>query len=94
MVRGCQRKIYVVKSTESPLFEEAYFILKRNPAHQTAISESEMAREANRIVQDICGVSNLYRKNNGLGTKVWAFVLGAAASSAVMGSLALVALLV
>jgi len=90
MVRGCQRRIYVVRNPSSPLFEEAYFILKRNNAPQPVVSESEMAMEADRIVRDVCGFSVVCRRrNSGFGPKVLAFVLGAAASSAVIGSIAL-----
>ena len=95
MVRGCQRRIYIVKNTDSSLFEEAYFILKRNPTPQPAVSESEMAAEANRIVQDVYGFSPICRRRgNGIAAKIPAFVLGAAASSALIGSVALVLTLV
>ena len=91
MVRGCQRRIYVVKNTDSTLVEEASFILKHNPSQKPTVSESEMAAEANRIVQDVYGFSTVCRRaRNGIGTKILAFVLGAAASSALFGSVALV----
>ncbi len=89
MVRGCQRRIYVVKNTDSALFEEAYFILKRNPSPQPAVSESEMAEEADRIVKDVYGFAPLCRRRS-FGTKILAFVLGAAASSVLFGITALV----
>ncbi|MBQ7921098.1 MAG: hypothetical protein IJ325_00770 [Clostridia bacterium] len=85
----------MVKNTDSPLFEEAYFILRRSSRSQAAVSESEMAAEANRIVQDVYGFSSVCRRaGNGLGTRIMAFILGAAASSALIGSAALILALV
>ena len=90
MVRGCQRKIYVVKNPESPLFEEAYFILKQNLPRKTEVSPNEMAEEAKRIVKDVCGLAPLYPKTGNIfHNRLLAFVLGAAASSALIGSVAL-----
>ena len=95
MIKGCSRRVIVIKHPESELFEEAYFILKRNPSPQPAVSESEMAAEANRIVQDVYGFSPICRRRgNGIAAKIPAFVLGAAASSALIGSVALVLTLV
>ena len=31
MLKGAQKKMYVVKMGEDSLFEEAYFVLKRDP---------------------------------------------------------------
>ena len=50
-MKGTQKKMLLLKNTGSDIFEEAYFILKdRFPA--IAASESEMIREANRIVSE------------------------------------------
>ncbi len=50
-MKGTQKKMLLLKNTGSDIFDEAYFILKdRFPA--VAVSESEMIREANRIVND------------------------------------------
>ena len=45
MIRGCERRIYHVKNTESDVFDEAYFVLRRgyDPAasggRRTALDE-------------------------------------------------------
>lgn len=50
-MKGTQKKMLLLKNTGSDIFDEAYFILKdRFPA--VAVSESDMIREANRIVND------------------------------------------
>ena len=50
-MKGTQKKMLLLKNTGSDIFEEAYFILK-DRFSAVAVSESEMIREANRIVND------------------------------------------
>ena len=53
MLRGCQRRIIVLKNTKSDIFEEAYFILSERAASGEApVSESDMILEANRIISE------------------------------------------
>lgn len=52
MLRGCQKKIIILKSTGSPIFDEAYFILNDNAAASDRITQSDMVREANRIISE------------------------------------------
>ena len=47
MLKGCQREMIVLQTQESPLFESAYFVLRRGRAD--ARSE-EMLAEADRLV--------------------------------------------
>lgn len=49
MVKGCQRRIIMLRGTGSGMFEEAYFILKPEKA---AASEQLMIMEANRIIEE------------------------------------------
>ena len=50
-MKSSEKKMLLLKNTGSDIFEEAYFILKdRLPA--VRVSESEMIREANRIVSE------------------------------------------
>ena len=51
MLRGCQKKIIVMKNTGSPMFDEAYFILSENALRAHA-SERDMINEANRIISE------------------------------------------
>jgi hypothetical protein len=48
MIKGTHRHMVILKNTESPLFEEAYFILRdqENPTD----CRSDMVAEANRII--------------------------------------------
>ena len=50
VVRGTQRKMVVVKASDSELFEEAYFILRKDCARERDASEDSMVLEANRII--------------------------------------------
>ena len=51
MLKGCQRKIIVMKNTGSNIFEEAYFVLREN-AVKAHLSEIDMIEEANRIIRE------------------------------------------
>jgi len=51
MVRGCQKKIILLKNTGSPIFEEAYFILS-DMADNLMLGESDMIKEAKRIIDE------------------------------------------
>jgi hypothetical protein len=58
MFRGCQKKIIKLKNTGSGLFDEAYFILKDVAADSPYITESDMIKEANRIICDNSVIKN------------------------------------
>ena len=49
--KGCQKRMIMLKNTGSEIFEEAYFILKELPK-KPAVTESDMVREANRIIEE------------------------------------------
>jgi hypothetical protein len=51
-MKGCQKRIIVMKNTGSNIFEEAYFILKDNAVRTQAISEHDMVGEAARIIAE------------------------------------------
>lgn len=96
MLRGCQKRIYVIRKPESALFEEAYFLLKPTRAGTTAPDEAAMQREAERIVSEVYGFAAEYtqkKKGGGqmgsFGVRFMAFLAGAAVSSAAIGSVAL-----
>ena len=46
MIKGAQKKMIVVKTAESAVFEEAYFVLRRESLAQ----EADMVSEASRII--------------------------------------------
>lgn len=53
-MRGCERKIIMLKGTDSEIFDEAYFLLRRDFKNTEG---DEIVREAHRIVE-----SNTIRK--------------------------------
>ena len=51
MVRGIHKSMIQIKTPDSRLFDEAYFVLRVEP-HPKPISERDMTREAHRILED------------------------------------------
>ena len=89
MMKGCQKKIYYMKNPPGKYFEEAYLILRRDiPESAKQMRSPDLACEADRIVRD---ASNYFAPpkthffNRGM-----AFALGAASSSALIGTIALI----
>ena len=50
MLRGAEKRMIVVRTRDSRLFEEAYFVV-RPEADRGAGDETDMLREANRILE-------------------------------------------
>ena len=48
-MRGCQRQIILLKGTDSQIFDEAYFLLRKD-FDRARGDESELLREAERLV--------------------------------------------
>lgn len=65
MVKGCQRKIVVLKDTGSDLFEEAYFILKEEHSDCEGAIPQDMAEEADRILSGNLSAPRRQRRNTG-----------------------------
>ncbi len=55
MLKGAQKKMYVVKMGEDSLFEEAYFVLKRDPV---SVQGKDMVSEATRIIRQSAGAQD------------------------------------
>ena len=50
MIRGAEKRMIVVRTRESRVFEEAYFVVRHDvPDH--AANALDMLREANRIIE-------------------------------------------
>ena len=47
MLRGCQKQMIVLQTTESPMFETAFFVLRRE---KEQVGHEDMITEANRII--------------------------------------------
>lgn len=88
MVRGCQRKVIFLKSTESEIFSEAYFIVDEKA---TSTSEADMVREANRIIdENLAHTTTRGERRRGIGRimgailrGIPAFLIGAGIAAAV-----------
>ena len=88
MVRGCQRKVIFLKNTESKIFSEAYFIVDDKARDA---SESDMVREANRIIDENLALTTVSRESQrGVGRilgailrGIPAFLIGAGVATAV-----------
>lgn len=50
MIRGAEKRMIVVRTRESRVFEEAYFVVRHNVPGNAA-NALDMLREANRIIE-------------------------------------------
>ena len=57
MIKGCQRKVIVVKGDEESMFECAYFVLKNDKNHDNP-SEGDMIAEADKIIRQSCRIND------------------------------------
>ncbi len=62
MIKGTQKKMIVLKTSDSALFEEAYFVVR----HDGVAKGEDMIAEANRIIE-CCG--NKRREHNRISKK-------------------------
>lgn len=59
MIKGAQKKMIVVRTSDSPIFEEAYFVMRNGKCHE----ERDMIEEANRII-DHSGIKRKERRRD------------------------------
>lgn len=52
MIKGCSRRMVILKDTGSDFFEEAYFVLKTDSPFCSLRNERDFLNEANRIVSE------------------------------------------
>lgn len=53
MIKGCTKRVVVVKDVQSDIFEEAYFILRpKSEKSKAKASRTDIITEANRLVLD------------------------------------------
>ena len=69
MLRGCQREMIMLKTTDSTLFESAWLVLRQEKA---AVGADDMMAEVNRIIG---AGSSCYRSKNPKREK-WLYFLG------------------
>lgn len=49
MIRGAQKKMIVIRTHDSRVFEEAYFVMRRDT--EGAVEDCDMLMEADRIIR-------------------------------------------
>ncbi len=88
MIRGCQRRIYYVKNPGGDVFDEAYFVIRKDYAGRgtTLTGDAEIADEAKRIVEQAAEGGAKKKKRE----KLTAFLAGAAAALAVFAAFLLI----
>ncbi|MBQ2720240.1 MAG: hypothetical protein IJF23_01770 [Clostridia bacterium] len=91
-MHGCQKRMYCMKNLRGVYFEEVYFILKKNaPDASSPIASMDLAGEAERIVREAAETLPCRKSAHPpVFGRAAAFALGAASSSAVIGTVALI----
>ena len=77
MIKGCSKKVIVIKNTGSDLFEEAYFII--NPK-ESERKHGDFLLEANRIIASKTLPCTYSAPKNRILPYVLGFIMGAAAA--------------
>jgi len=91
-MHGYQKRMYCMKNVGGLYFEEVYFILKKTaPDAHSPLGSSDLAGEAERIVRE-ASESLPCRRSSRMPVigRAAAFALGAASSSALIGTIALI----
>lgn len=70
MLKGAQKRMIVVKTNESRVFEEAYFVVRR----EAETERMDMLAEANKIIEG-CGGGKRKKDGKDRGTKFRELVL-------------------
>lgn len=84
-MRGYQKKVIHLKKTNSALFDEAYFIVKKE-AELSGLTESDMVALANQIIEESLGECEPKerRERRKLKMLLPPFLLGALFSSSLL----------
>ena len=88
MLRGTQRHMIVVRTRNSPLFEEAYFVMRRD-ADRLEAERPDMLWEANRILENALPSAGNERRSllkERIGRGVW-FLMGSLFGGGTVGLL-------
>ncbi|MBQ4323018.1 MAG: hypothetical protein IJC19_03680 [Clostridia bacterium] len=62
MLKGAKKNMIVVRTRDSRVFEEAYFVMRRD-AGSTVTDDSDMLWEANRILENTIPTAEQARPN-------------------------------
>ena len=80
MIKGCSRRMIVLKDTKSEYFDEAYFMLKSGKLPTRARGEKDFIAEANKIVLRASGEKTTPAKPSGKKNFFAGFFAGAGVS--------------
>lgn len=61
MIKGCNRRVIVMRETGNAMIEEAIFILKSGGAGAETLSEADIVKHANSILDKSCCDGRLSR---------------------------------
>ena len=89
MIKGAQKKMIVVRTADSPIFEEAYFVMR----NASSSGERDMIDEANRII-DQSGAGRRERRrgmSNALIFSICSFMGGSVVGAAITLAVTLIA---
>ncbi|MBR6644436.1 MAG: hypothetical protein IKL21_01555 [Clostridia bacterium] len=73
MLKGTQRKVIVLKDTQSGIFDEAYFIVKKS-ADSKNLTTNDMVMEAERIIKLSASGERETKKSEKLLRPLWFFL--------------------
>lgn len=81
MLKGAQKRMVVVKTQDSRIFEEAYFVMRTD----TPASDTDMVGEANRIIEACCEKrrERVKRMNTAVLVPIFTFVGGSLVGSGI-----------
>lgn len=77
MLKGCSRRVIYMKNTDSDIFDEAYFVLRRREERGEG-RECDMIREAERIIRESMLDDKKHRKRE---RSFYSFAMGLVCAS-------------
>lgn len=83
MIKGCSRRMVILKDTGSDFFEEAYFVLKTDSPFCSLRNERDFLNEANRIVSENRSDSFAFPQAHQPKFRLFSFFIGIAVGAAV-----------
>lgn len=87
-MRGCERRVLYLKNCESKLFDEAYFVLRKNT--DTPPCANDMLEEATRIIRaETTSLRAPRKKKSALSRSFLPFLAGIAVSATICAVLVL-----
>ena len=75
MIKGCQREMIVVQTQKSKVFEQAYFMLRRE---SRTLQHGDLLAEANLLVQAVSEGTVVRKRPRGRRAFFWMGVLAGA----------------